>query len=50
MSNCGGKQRQHGLVGIEPPKSSFWKRRNKGKARERKSEAVKAFQELQKGC
>jgi len=50
MSNRGGKSKQHCLVGLKRPKSSLSKRRNKDKARERKAEANKKFQDLTKGC
>lgn len=50
MSNRGGKQKKHCLVGMKRPKSTLSKRDNKAKARDRKAEAVKKFQELTKGC
>jgi len=50
MSNKGGKSQKHCLVGLKRPKKNLAKRVNKAKAKERKAEAVAAFQELSKGC
>lgn len=49
MTNKGGKSRQHGLVGIEPPHSPEYKRRNKAKAKARKADSMAKFQELTAG-
>ncbi|GEM_PF-3740879 len=50
MSNRGGKEHQHGLVGMVFPTSSQHKRRNKAKARARKVNAVKKMQGYLKGA
>jgi len=50
MSNKGGKSRQHGLVGINPPKSAMYKRTNKAKAKARKAEGMARFQDMLKGA
>ena len=49
MSNKGGRQKKHCLVGLQRPKKNLGKRANKAKARARKADAVAAFQELSKG-
>ncbi|MGE3278573.1 MAG: hypothetical protein AB7J40_02095 [Candidatus Altimarinota bacterium] len=50
MSNKSGKARQHGLVGINPPHSPMYKRRNKAKAKARKADAMAKFQDMLKGA
>jgi len=50
MSNGGGKEHKHGLVGYIRHKSPLYKRRNKAKANARKVEAMRKFQEHFKGC
>jgi len=49
MSNDGGKAHQHGLVGINPPHSPEYKRRNKAKAKARKAEAMEKFMAFSRG-
>lgn len=50
MSNKGGSSKKHCLVGFKRPKSTMSKRNNKAKAKDRKAEAVAAFQAFTKGC
>lgn len=50
MSNKGGKQKKHCLVGLKRPKSSLSKRANKAKAKDSKAEALEKFQALTRGC
>jgi hypothetical protein len=50
MTNKGGKARQHGLVGINPPHSPMYKRNNKAKAKARKAAGMARFQEMLKGA
>lgn len=50
MTNKGGRSHKHCLVGLNPPKSPLYKRRNKAKTNARKAEAMMKFQALTKGC
>jgi hypothetical protein len=50
MSNRGGKEHQHGLIGMKFPCSSLHKRRSKAKAKAKKQPLLEKWREMLRGA